>query len=435
MNLLLLLLFAQDPQAAFDRGDYSGAIRLFEAANQRKPECANSLYIGLARYRLRQIKEALISFQTAVQCDPQLVAAHLALGEAYEASRNDSEALSAYRQVLALNPKHMPALRAASNLYLKNDLHGKARVLLETLLELSPAADTHADLGAVYAANGDRAAAEVQFLQALAAQPNYFPALTGLGNLLARAGDHAAAVPLLRQAVAVRPRAYEGHFLLGAALNRLDQFAEARTQLEQAAQGAGVNEPQVFYQLARAYGGLGRAAERKLALAKFSALTKKEKDDAHRQRQGAQLIDEARTLLQAGNLASAAQRLEQAREARPGDATLLFRLAGLNFDLQRLGAAREYAQAAISISPATWLYHYLLGLVEKSAHRLPDAKASLEVAARLNDSEAPVFNALGEVVLAQGDRPAAIGYFQKACALAPAEAAFRQNLDSARGPN
>ena len=431
MIALLILLLAQDPKAAFDRGDFPAAIRLFEAANQRQPECANLLYIGLARYRLRQTNEALISFRAAAQCDPKLVAAHLALAEAYSSTRDDSEALTAYLQVLALEPHNIAALRAASNLYLKNDLHAKSRVLLETLLELSPTAETHADLGAIHATSGDRTQAEAYFRRALALESAYFPALTGLGNLLARMGEHATAVPLLRQAVAVRPKAYEGHFLLGSALNRLDQFAEARTQLEQAVQLGGSQEPQVFYQLARAWGGLGRPVERKLALAKFSALTKQEKDDTERQRQAAKLVDEARTLLQAGDLDAAAQRLEQAREARPGDATLLFRLAGLNFDLRRTDVAREYAQAAISISPATWLYHYLLGLVEKSANRLPDAKASLEVAARLNAAEAPVFNALGEVLLAQGNRPAAIANFQKACRLAPAEAAFRQNLDSA----
>ena len=441
MIALLILLLAQDPKAAFDRGDYATAVRLFEAANQRLPDCANLLYIGLARYRLRQTNEALISFRAAAQCDPKLVAAHLALAEAYSSTRNDREALAAYLQVLALEPHHLAALRAASNLYLKNDLHGKSRGLLETLSELSPTAETHADLGAVHAASGDRAAAEIQFRRALALEPNYFPALSGLGNLLARAGEHATAIPLLRQAVATKPTAYEGHFLLGSALNRLDQFAEARTQLEQAVRLGGANEPQVFYQLARAWGGLGRPAERQLALAKFSALTKQEKDDAERQRESARLVDEARTLLGTGDLDLAAQRLEQAREARPGDATLLFRLAGLNFDLHRLGVAREYAQAAISISPTTWLYHYLLGLVEKSANRLPDARASLELAARLSTPEkpapeapvsnAPVFNALGEVLLAQGNRQAAIANFRKACDLAPAEPAFRRNLDAA----
>jgi len=54
------------------------------------------------------------------------------------------------------------------------------------------------------------------------------------------------------------------------------------------------------------------------------------------------------------------------------------------------------------------LYHYLLGLVEQSANRLPDARESLETAAKLQPTEAPVFNALGQVLLEQGQREGAI---------------------------
>ena len=161
-------------------------------------------------------------------------------------------------------------------------------------------------------------------------------------------------------------------------------------------------------------------------------MTKKEKEDAELQRKAAAWIDDARVLLQAGELEKAASRLELAREAKPGDATLLFRLAGLNFDLQRYDVAREYVQAAISISPATWLYHYLLGLVEQSSNRLADARTSLETAAKLQPTEAPVFNALGEVLRAQGDRQAAIAAFENAVKLAPNDVNFRENLDAAR---
>jgi tetratricopeptide (TPR) repeat protein len=181
-----------------------------------------------------------------------------------------------------------------------------------------------------------------------------------------------------------------------------------------------------------AWGGLGKASERRAALARFSELTKKQKDDAESQRKAGAWIDEARALMQAGDLENAAARLELAREAKPGDATLLFRLAGLNFDLQRYDAAREYVQAAISISPATWLYHYLLGLVERSANHLSDARASLETAAKLQSTEAPVFNTLGEVLLEQGERQAAIEAFEKAIKLAPGDASFQRNLESAR---
>jgi superkiller protein 3 len=397
------------------------------------PDCGKFIAAGLQEYQRKELSQALISFRAAVQCDPKLVQAHLAIADIYAERGNDGEALAALLQALQIEPKNALALRAASNLYLKNDLHIKALPLLESLVTVTPkAADAHADLAAVYAANGDRKGAEREFRRALELQADYFPALAGLGNLLARAGDDATAMPLLRKAVQLRPRAYEGHFLLGSALNRLGQFEEAQKQLEQASKLGGENDPQVFYQLARALGGLGKAPERKAALARFSELTKKQKDDAELQRRAAALIDEARVLLQAGDLENAAARLELAREMKPGDATLLFRLAGLNFDLQRYDAAREYVQAAISISPATWLYHYLLGLVERSTNHLTDARASLETAAKLQSTEAPVFNALGEVLLEQGERQAAIAAFEKAVKLEPNNPTFRQNLDAAR---
>lgn len=400
---------------------------------QTTPDCAKIFTTGLEEYQRKDLSQALITFRAAAQCDPKLVPAHLAIANIYAERGNDGEALAALLQALQIEPKNVLALRAASNLYLQNGLHIKAQPLLETLVIVNPkAADAHADLAAVYAASGNRQGAELEFRRALELQADYFPALAGLGNLLARAGDDAAAMPLLRKATQLQPRAYEGHFLLGSALNRLGQFEEARTELEQASKLGGENEPQVFYQLARAWGGLGKAPERRAALAKFSELTKKEKDNAELQRKAAAWVDEARTLLQAGDLENAAARLELAREAKPGDATLLFRLAGLNFDLQRYDAAREYVQAAISISPSTWLYHYLLGLVERSANRLTDARASLEVAAKLQSTEAPVFNALGEVLMEQGERLAAIAAFEKAVKLAPDDASFRQNLETAR---
>lgn len=411
------------------------ALVLALAMAQAVPDCGTHVAAGLEEYRHKELGKALIAFRTAVQCDPKLVAAHLAMADLHAERGNEGEALAALLKALEIAPKNVLALRAAASLYLKNDLHQKALPLLETLVVVAPqSADGHADLAAVHAASGHRESAEQEFRRALELQPDYFPAVAGLGNLLARNGDSDAAMPLLRKAAQLQPRAYEGHFLLGSALNRLGEFAEARTELEQASKLGGESEPQVFYQLARAWGGLGKAAERRAALARFSELTRKQKDSIESQRQAAARVDEARVLLQAGDLENAARHLELAREAKPGDATLLFRLAGLNFDLQRHDVAREYVQAAISISPATWLYHYLLGLVEQSAHRFADAKASLEMAAQLQPTEAPVFNALGEVLREQGDRRGAAVAFERAVKLAPGEAAFRQNLDAVRQP-
>jgi superkiller protein 3 len=400
---------------------------------QTASDCGKHFAAGLQEYQRKDLNKALIAFRAAAQCDPKLVQAYLAIADIYAERGNDGEALSALLQALEIDPKNVLALRAAANLYLKNDDHRKALPMLERLVTVTPqSAEAHADLAAVYATKGDHKDAETEFRRALELQADYFPALAGLGNLLSRAGDDKAAAPLLRKAVQLQPQAYEGHLLLGSTLNRLGQFEEARTELEQASKMGGANDARVFYQLARAWGGLGKAPERRAALAKFSELAKKQTDDEELQRKAAAWLDEARALLQAGDLENAAARLELAREVKPGDATLLFRLAGLNFDLQRYDVAREYAQAAISVSPSTWLYHYLLGLVERATKHLPDARASLETAAKLQSTEAPVFNALGEVLMEQGERQAAIAAFEKAVKLAPNDASFRQNLESAK---
>lgn len=425
---------AQDPVAkiAFDKGDYSTAVRLFEEANRKKPDCNNLFYAGLARYRLKQSNEALIAFRAAVECNPSLVEAHLALGDVYVQRGSDADALTAYLQALNLAPQNTAALRAAAALYLRNDVQAKAQSLLETLVAVDTRdAQAHADLAAVYAAGGDRDKAEKEFRTALKLKPNFPPALTGLGNLLLRSGDIDTALPLLIQAVKAQPRAYQPHFLLGSAYNRQNEFAKAAAELEEATRLGG-KDPQIYYHLARAYGGLGRAEDRRQALAKFSEFTRQEKESAESQRRASRLVDEARTLMQSGDLQGAVNRLDQAREARPGDHTLLFRLAGLQFDLGQYGMARESVQAAIAISPSTWLYHYLLGLIEKGSGRWSDAQASLETAASLNTSAAEVQNALGEVAIRQGDKARAVAGFERAVQLNPAEPVYRQNLESAK---
>jgi len=245
------------------------ALLLAFALVQTAPDCGKHFAAGLQEYQRKDLNKALIAFRAAAQCDPKLAQAYLAIADIYAERGNDGEALAALLQALQIEPKNVLALRAAANLYLKNDEHRKALPLLVTLVTVTPqSAEAHADLAAVYATKGDHKEAEAEFRRALELRADYFPALAGLGNLLSRAGDDKAAAPLLRKAVQLRPQSYEGHFLLGSTLNRLDQFEEARTELEQASKLGGANDPRVFYQLARAWGGLGKAPERKAALAR-----------------------------------------------------------------------------------------------------------------------------------------------------------------------
>ena len=388
---------------AFDRGDYAAAARLFEQTQQASPSCEILFFIGLTRYRLQQAEPALIAFRSAVECDPKLLPAHLALAEAYTERHNDAEALAAYERALGLDPRNPAALSGAANIYLKNKTNEKAVQLLQALVAVDPNdADAHADLAAAYAASGDRAHAEEQFAIALKLRPAHASALMGLGNLCLKNGEEDHAIDPLQKAVQTAPKAYEPHFLLGSAYNRLDGSRMPSTQLQWAVKLGG-SESEVYYHLARAYGGLGRPADRAEALAQFAQLTRKSKEDAEAQRRALSLMEEAKSLVDAGNVHLAAARMEEARQLRPADDKLLFRLASLQYDLQRYDLARSYAQEALALAPSEWLYHYLSGLIAKGAGQWPQARDSLETAARLNASAAEVQNALGEVSQHDGD--------------------------------
>jgi len=94
--------------------------------------------------------------------------------------------------------------------------------------------------------------------------------------------------------------------------------------------------------------------------------------------------------------------------------------------------ARSYDQEAISLAPTEWVYHFLLGLIEKQSGRWGQARDSLEIAAKLNPSAAEVENALGEVAMHDRDSKRAIASFQRAVEPNPREVASKLNLESAK---
>ena len=246
-----------------------------------------------------------------------------------------------------------------------------------------------------------------------------------------RLGEQDRAIAVLQKAIKLSPNAFEPRFLLGSAYNRLNRFQDAVNELERAVHLGG-DESEVFYHLARAYGGLGREDARRTALARFAELSKQAKEDAQAKRNASRLVAQAKSFVDSGDLNGALARVEEARELRPSDDTILFRLASLNFDLRRYTLAREYAQEAISLAPSEWLYHFLLGLAESREGHWRQARSSLEIAVKLNPCAADAHNALGEASLREGDVERAIASFEKASQLDPHQEAYRLNLEAVR---
>ena len=393
----------EQAKRAFDARKYEEAARLFEAARASGAGCEVALYGGMARYRLHQIDTALIEFEEAARCNPKLTDAYVATAEAYAERGNVAEALGAYERALQLEPDNQSSLRGASALYIKSKADTKAVGALERLLKQDPRdPQAHADLGAEYFATGNTDGAAKEFREALRLDPKCSAALLGQSNLLLRNGEEQRAIELLRRVIALVPTAPEPHFVLGSAYNRLGRSAEAAKELENAARLGG-KEPEIYYHLARAYGELGRADERTKALAKFAELSRKANADSEAGRSALRLVEEAKSLVQAGNLPSALARMEEAARLRPHDESILFRLASLEYDLGQYDKAGDAMREAVALAPSQWLYHYLLGLIQGRSARIPEARKSLELALRLNPDAADVRDALAEVVRRQSE--------------------------------
>jgi cytochrome c-type biogenesis protein CcmH/NrfG len=116
----------------------------------------------------------------------------------------------------------------------------------------------------------------------------------------------------------------------------------------------------------------------------------------------------------------------------PINPRLLFRLASLYYDTKHYQTARQYVGAALDLTPSEWLYHYLLGLIEKASDSLEAARESLETAVRLNPSAAEAFNELGDVAMRRQDFASAIRNFENAARLDPRDTAYQLNVQAAR---
>ena len=417
---------------AFADGDYAGVVQMLEADAPLSHDCDGMLLLGLSRYRLDRVDEALIDLQAASACNPANTIARTALAEAWARKGDDQRALALFESVLKEAPEDKGALRDAATLYLKHDLNQQASGVLEKLVRLQPGVSKlHADLGAAYAGLNDFTKARESFDKALRIDPKNVSALIGLGHVELKTGQQDEAIQLLKRAVTADPRAFEPHFLLATVWNEQKRYTEAMQECKEALRLGG-KDPQIYYHLARAYRGSGNEEESRKAMAEFTALRNKANASEERQRESQRLAEQAKAMVDANRLDEAIVLLEQSRSAERSDPQLMFRLAGLYYDTKQFGKAREDVEAAIALAPAEWTYQYLAGLIAESTGRLDEAAKRLSTAARLNPARAELFNELGNVAMAQRNYSEAAREFEAAAKLDRSEPAYETNARTAK---
>jgi tetratricopeptide (TPR) repeat protein len=177
---------------------------------------------------------------------PDSVWMHQAAGEANESLGLYEAAVGEYRQVLAMDPRRPGINFRIGRVLLAQAESGsqeaaallQARQAFEEELRIDPTnANAAYEIGELHRKAGDLSRARELFERAIGHYPEFEDALVGLGRTLIALGEPSQALPKLQSALKSNP----------------------------------ANDV-AYYQLAQAFGALGRTAEQEKALAEFSRL-------------------------------------------------------------------------------------------------------------------------------------------------------------------
>jgi tetratricopeptide (TPR) repeat protein len=167
--------------------------------------------------------------------DAERVATLYAKARAHTDAGEDTAAVTAYRQLLKIDPRHV---RARNNLALLLERRGNVQGALEELEQAIAADPDNVSLllnrAAVLSAHLRFEQAESDLRRALRFGESA-EILTSLGMVVSKGGRAKEALDPLRRAVDLDPSNAAAHYYLAEVLNRLDQLPAALVAYEQAA--------------------------------------------------------------------------------------------------------------------------------------------------------------------------------------------------------
>jgi tetratricopeptide (TPR) repeat protein len=272
------------------------------------------------------------------------------------------------------------------------------------------AAELRDALGSLYAQRRDWPAAESQFQQALADDPNFAAAHLHLGVTLAAEGRAADSIRELTTASQLAPNDASAQLELGRALIAAGQDDQALPTLQEAVKLA----PDLLdakYQLALALQGAGQEAQ-SIPLFEEVVAAEPRNSDA--------LTNLALALVQTGKSKDAIALYQRALAEAPSDPLIHQDLGVAYLQQSDLDDAIREFRAGLALRPDSYELHYNLGLALKLKDDVGGAEVELKQAAKLNpESPDPPFT-LGILKMQTGRFDEAAEQLKRALDLRPA---------------
>jgi Tfp pilus assembly protein PilF len=226
LNLGLQLAKRNDPEAQ----------KFLSAATQLKPashvaEGQERAWLSLGRL-LENTKpeEAIVAYGQAATLRPNDPEPHLAAGLVLEKENKFSDAETAYRQALTLDPQS-DALTGLANIYMRGRRFVEAEEYLRKLVATQPGnAAAHIQLGRVLAAEGKNDDAALELETGMKLAPEDASAQRDLADIYLLAGKNEKAEAAYRALLTAHPNDAELHRSFGQALLREKKFPDAQQE-------------------------------------------------------------------------------------------------------------------------------------------------------------------------------------------------------------
>ncbi|RMF02539.1 MAG: tetratricopeptide repeat protein [Chloroflexi bacterium] len=215
---------------------FDQAVQSYQTALQLNPNDAGDHYnLAVTLVSAGQANAAIKHFQAAIQLQPNFIEAHYGLGLALKQLGRWAEATAQFHQTLQINPQFGDAyLQLGDTLREQGQMDG-AEACYQTASQLHPnQVEPHHKLGLVYLKTGAFAKAEASLKRVIALQPNHAQAHNDLGAACWQQRRVDDAIAHYRQALLLSPNLAEAYNNLGVAYQSQGRFAEAVDTLRQA---------------------------------------------------------------------------------------------------------------------------------------------------------------------------------------------------------
>jgi tetratricopeptide (TPR) repeat protein len=381
------------------------------SAIESKPK-SDQAYFELAEVyiNLKQIPQAVESYQTTLNYNPKHRNARLHLAAILLAARQYERAESEFAKVLEQDPNDSDALVLKANLLAssgRNDLEG-AKQILEGVLAREPKhSATLASLADVFSKQNDLKRAEELYSQALELEPKSAPVKLAIADLYARQGRVDEAQQMLENLVTTYPDNPSLRMLLGEFMLGRGQMGKALEQYEETLKTDPLRHDarDKLYDMYLARKDLGVDSQKK-ARELTQGLIKTAPDNPIRN------YFEGRDLELDGKLEQALDKyikaIELAANFQPA-----FRRAGLiELHLTKDSAAVEHLSQAVALYPADVAARLGLARHYLAKNELGQASEHVQKILQIYPRQLGASVLRADIALLQGDAPAARGVYE-----------------------